>query len=428
MPEQRFCSKCKKTMAEVNFYTNKDGSKCELCKSCLTMHMNMYEEETFLWALEMFDVPYIPEEWKKTREKEFEKAYFKVQSSGASDPQTAAYNMTKGNQVVFGKYLSKMKINQFKGYTWADTDRLKEKQKEDAEIYGTSEEKMNEKLEAMKLAYANGEISEAQYMTYMDINPEIVVEKSLEEKFLSEGPSSNAAAPAMDSAYPVNDHPFEVIELPDLGADLTEEDKKYLALKWGRLYTAEDWVSLEATYKDYENSFDIHNADLEKGLIQLCKLDLKLNQAIDAGDFDSYTKLSRSYDALRKSLKFTEAQNKEEKAGDFDSVGAIVAFAERAKGSIPIWNIEAPQDVIDVIMEDNRKYIRTLWENDTHLAQQIEDFMEKIEIQRQQKEDAKRAKEMGLDEVPIEDKDYEEFYKSLEEQKAEDAELIEEEE
>ena len=44
---------------------------------------------------------------------------------------------------------------------------------------------------------------------------------------------------------------------------------------------------------------------------------------MDSGDFDSYAKLYRSYDALRKSLKFTEAQNKEDKAGEFDAVGAI---------------------------------------------------------------------------------------------------------
>ena len=163
-------------------------------------------------------------------------------------------------------------------------------------------------------------------------------------------------------------------------------------------------------------------------LIQLCKLDLKLNQAMDSGDFDSYAKLYRSYDALRKSLKFTEAQNKEDKAGEFDAVGAIVAFAEKEGGFIPEWEIEAPRDIIDVILEDNRKYIRTLWENDTHLAQQIEEFMEKIEIQRQQKEDAKRAKEMGLDEVPIEDEDYKEYYNQLEKQRNADLELIGEEE
>jgi phage FluMu protein Com len=42
------CAKCGKTMALTQFYTYKDGSKCELCKACLTMHINTYEPETFM--------------------------------------------------------------------------------------------------------------------------------------------------------------------------------------------------------------------------------------------------------------------------------------------------------------------------------------------------------------------------------------------
>ena len=84
MPEQLFCQKCRRTMSDVKFYTYKDGSKCELCKNCLTMFMNMYEEDTYLWALEKFDVPYLPTEWQKTRQKEFDKAFTKVAASGAA--------------------------------------------------------------------------------------------------------------------------------------------------------------------------------------------------------------------------------------------------------------------------------------------------------------------------------------------------------
>ena len=35
------------------------------------------------------------------------------------------------------------------------------------------------------------------------------------------------------SPYPSNDNPFVQVDLPDVGADLTEEDKVYLATKWG---------------------------------------------------------------------------------------------------------------------------------------------------------------------------------------------------
>lgn len=415
-------------MAEVNFYTMKDGKKCELCKKCLTMHMDMYDEDTYLWALEMADVPYIPVEWKKVREKEFDKALLKAQQAGAKDPQAAAYNMTKGNSVVFGKYLSKMKINQWRKYTWADTDSLRAKEKEDENNLGIGEEEMAEKLKNIKEAYEKGEISETQYMTYVGTS-EVRQETSTEEKFLQGGDGESLTArllaeraeeaKAATMAVPT----FEDVDLPDLTADLTQEDKVYLALKWGRLYTPADWVALETTYKKYEESFDIHNADLEKGLIQLSKLDLKLNTALDSGDYESYSRLSRSYDALRKSMKFTEAQVKEEKAKDFDSIGSIVAFAEQCGGAIPEWTIDAPKDVIDTIIEDNRSYLRTLWHEDAHLAQEIEDFMARAEAARQRREDLEEAKAAGTV-VEVDDEDYKKYLNQIHGEEEQDSKVI----
>jgi hypothetical protein len=76
----------------------------------------------------------------------------------------------------------------------------------------------------MKIAYENGEISEAQYQTYAEIHaPEPVA-----------APSQSSAGDA-NSPYPVNS-PFEEVPLADIGADLTDEDKVYLAMKWGQLY------------------------------------------------------------------------------------------------------------------------------------------------------------------------------------------------
>ena len=200
-------------MSDVNFYTYKDSTKCELCKNCLTMFMNMYEEDTYLWALEKFDVPYLPTEWQKTRQKEFDKAFTKVAASGAADPKQAAYNMTKGNGVVFGKYLSKMKIKQWMKYSWADSERLQAEMEEKAKLYGTPEDVMNEKIENIKKAFENGEISEAQYQTYMTINVD-EAQPTLEEQFLAEGPSAQVTPiTGGNSPYPVNDNPFEKVNI-----------------------------------------------------------------------------------------------------------------------------------------------------------------------------------------------------------------------
>ena len=396
MAEQRFCSKCRKTMADTNFYTYKDGTKCELCKACLTMHINNFEPDTFLWLLEKFDVPYIPAEWNILRDRAYAKDPYKM--NGMS---------------VFGKYLSKMKLKQWKNFTWADTERLQAEAEEKAKLYGQPQEIAKEKLAEMEEAYKNGEITEAQWMTYKEI-------KAPKPEFqVISGNTVTTAGPG-GSPYPVNDNPFEQVDVPDVGNDLTEEDKVYLAMKWGRLYSSSDWVYLEQKYNDFMNSFDIQGAARIDTLIQICKLSLKMNQALDTGDYDTYAKLSRAYDTLMKSAKFTEAQNKDGDSSEFDSVGAIVAFCEKEGGFIPEYKIEASRDIIDTIIEDNKTYLQTLIHNDTNLSQQIEQFLKKKEIAEEQKRDRQKAKEEGKDVVEISDKDYADFYAAVQADKDQD--------
>lgn len=383
-------------MADTNFYTYKDGTKCELCKACLTLHINNFEPDTFLWLLEKFDVPYIPAEWNILRDRAYAKDPYKM--NGMS---------------VFGKYLSKMKLKQWKNFTWADTERLQAEAEEKAKLYGQPQEIAEEQLAEMEEAYHNGEITEAQWLTYKEM-------KAPEPEFkVVQGGTITTAGPG-GGIYPVNDNPFEQVDVPDVGNDLTEEDKVYLAMKWGRLYSSSDWVYLEQKYNDFMNSFDIQGAARIDTLIQICKLSLKMNQALDTGDYDTYAKLSRAYDTLMKSAKFTEAQNKDGDSSEFDSVGAIVAFCEKEGGFIPEYKIEAPKDIIDTIIEDNKTYLQTLIHNDTNLSQQIEQFLKKKEIAEEQKRDRQKAKEEGKDVVEISDKDYADFYAAVQADKDQD--------
>ena len=400
---QVYCSKCRKTMASTNFYTYKDGSKCELCKSCLTMHINNFDESTYLWLLEKFDLPYLPWEWNVLRDRAYQKDPYKM--NGMS---------------VFGKYLSKMKLKQYvdpvtkKSYGWADSSMLQEKHDAQAKLYGQPEEIAMQQMAEMEEAYRNGEITEAQWMTYKEL-------KAPEPEFqVINGTTITTAGPG-GGVYPVNDNPFEKVDVPDVGNDLTEEDKIYLAMKWGRLYSASDWVYLEQKYNDFMNSFDIQGAARIDTLIQICKLSLKMNQALDTGDYDTYAKLSRAYDTMMKSAKFTEAQNKDGDSNEFDSVGAIVAFCEKEGGFIPEYQIDAPRDIIDTIIDDNKTYLQTLIHNDTNLSQQIEQFLKKKEIAEEQKRDRQKAKEEGKDVVEISDKDYADFYAAVQSDVEQDA-------
>ena len=103
------CERCGKRIAQINFYTYKDGSKCEICKPCLTAHIDNFDPNTFEWILEKMDVPYIPTEWNVLRDKAFAKDPYKM--NGMS---------------VIGKYLAKMKLKQWSKYGYADTKKIQE--------------------------------------------------------------------------------------------------------------------------------------------------------------------------------------------------------------------------------------------------------------------------------------------------------------
>jgi hypothetical protein len=384
---QRYCSKCKRTLSATNFYRLKDGTKSDLCKSCETMHVNNFEPDTFTWLLEKYDVPYAPTVWNILRDRAYKKDPYKM--NGMS---------------VFGKYLSTMKLKQWKKYTYADTELVQEQEKIKAQKYGQPQEIIEQKIAQMKEAYARGEISEAQYQTYVG-----------QEEESQPQPLSPRGDPTTGKIYPENDNPFEKIDLPDPGADLTEEDKIYLATKWGRLYSAADWVFLEKTWEDYNKSFDLHNADLINGTKQLCKLELKGNQALDTGDIESYSKIARASDSLRKSLKFTEAQRKEAKEEDFGCYGQIVAFAEKnnPEDFIRPIDLSIERDIVDKDIQNIKNYTKTLIEDDPAVFKMIEQYIQKRENLAQQEAD-QAAAEDGI--VQISDEDLKEYNQSIEEQ------------
>jgi len=395
MAETRYCPKCRKTMAESNFYTYKNKEKAELCKACMTMHINNYDPNTFLWLLEKFDVPWIEPEWNILRDRAYQK-----------DP-----NKMNGMS-VFGKYLSKMKLKQWNQYGWADTERLKALADERRMAAGNGQAEITEdKIAAMKEAMERGEISEAQFQTYALINePE---PPSYEDQ-------KNAGG---DSPYPTNGE-FAQVDLPDVGAELTEDDKIYLALKWGRLYRLDEWVELEKKYEEFMNSFDIQGAARIDTLKMICKTSLKMNQAIDAGDVDSYQKLSRVYDAMLKSARFTEAQIKKDGESDFiNSIGEMVAYCEEHGGQIPKYEIKVDRDIADTVLRDNKEYLSTLVKEDKALAQEIEVYLRNKEISEQMKRDREEARALGVDHLELKEEDYQEYSDMIEEQKEKDKQI-----
>lgn len=141
-----------------------------------------------------------------------------------------------------------------------------------------------------------------------------------------------------------------------------------------------------------------------------------MNQALDAGDLDGYQKLSRVYESLRKSAKFTAAQNKEQKSDVVDSVGELVAMCEK-EGFIPRFATDIPQDKIDFTLQDMNKYLHSLVTEDLGFGQQIELALKRIELQKQ-------IEQEDTSDVELEDKDIIEHLEDIEEQKQQDAQTL----
>lgn len=341
MPETKerktfYCSKCNKTMDEKQFYRSNNLEKypygvLNQCKKCITMHVNNWEPETYLWILQEADVPYIPDEWDS------------LMRSYAKD-RSKVTGMT-----IIGRYLSKMQLKQFKDFRWKDTEFLQDMK--------------NKKIEETmkKQGYAATAIAEAIEKASFSIP-----EEELAEPQYIETPT-----------YQESD-PFEQDDDTFLGDfNLTDEDRVYLRLKWGK-YRDEEWVQLEQLYNDMMNSYDIQTAGHIDTLKMVCKTSLKANQLIDLGDIDGAQKVVKMYDTLMKSGKFTAAQNKAESGEYVDCVCDIVTICE-TEGFIPRFYIDKPNDKVDRTLQDIQTYTHQLIMEETNLGNLIEKALKQIE-------------------------------------------------
>ena len=389
MAGQHFCKKCGKTMNDSEFYTSKNvekyppDGKMDICKKCLTMHVDNWDPETYKWILQEIDVPYIKEEWDALLEK-----YGK-------DPKKVT------GLTIIGRYLSKMKLKQWSQYSWADTESLEEKQR-------------MRKINQMK----------AQGMTGEEIETELATDRTPPKPKILTEPQEAVGTPEYYDPSEADD---------DFSDELTEEDKVMLRLKWGRGYRPEEWVRLEQLYNDMMASYDIQGAGMKDTLIMICKTSLKSNQLLDCGDVDGAQKMIKMYDSLMKSAKLTAAQNKAESGEFVDSISELVTICER-EGFIPRYYTDGPMDKVDKVLQDLQHYTYSLVTEEMNLGNMIDASVRAIA---QDKEREAKIDVDGGDEEDNEiydypedkvltDADYEEFEEMKQQEAEKDKEYLRE--
>ena len=358
MAESFYCEKCNRTMNADQFYGSNNTDKypegkLHKCKKCTTMHVDNFNPDSYLWILQECDVPYVPEEWNKLLA-----SYGKDRSK------------LTGTTIV-GRYLSKMKLKQFRDYRWKDTEFLQEvankKIEETMKRQGYEAAEIAQALATASVPIPQGEI---EIPVYKDTN---------DNPFLSSGDDYFAEQSG---------------GADDFVDDLTEEDRTYLRLKWGKTYKPEEWIRLEQLYEEMMASYDVQGAGHIDTLKLVCKTSLKANQLIDIGDIEGFQKMSKVYDSLMKSGKFTAAQNKAESGEFIDSIGELVALCER-EGFIPRYYIDEPNDKVDRTLQDLQSYTRDLINEETNLSAMIEHALR--EIEKDKENDSKLESDDGTD-------------------------------
>ena len=375
-----YCKNCNSTKSADNFYLSNNlekypEGKVDLCKKCMTLHVDNWDPQTYLWILQEIDVPYIPEEWNKLL-------------ANYGKDRSKVTGLT-----ILGRYLSKMKLKQYRDFRWNDTDHLQE----------LANNKIDQTMK--RQGYGAVEIAEAINKATFTLPEEIVA------------PPPEALKSEEESYGPVEDY-FDDGATDALVAELTEEDRLYLRLKWGKAYKPDEWIELEKLYQEMMESYDIQTAAHKDTLKLICKTSLKANQLIDMGDIEGYQKMSKVYDTLMKSGKFTAQQNKDANGEYVDSVSELVALCER-DAFIPRYYTDTPQDKVDRVIQDLQDYTRNLVLEELHLGPLIEkairnnmaeadkddddddeDYDEESELERSLYED---------DDTIIEDEDYSEY-------------------
>lgn len=316
-----FCPQCRKTMDEKNFFKTRRTDKhpsgfLPECKTCISLKVDDGDLMTFLPILKEIDVPYIPAKWREL-----------VQKKPAGGPS------------IIGKYVSMMRMNQYKKYYWADTENLVE-QERTALIAAFKQDDLTESEAELRADQAQtlGDIQGSQMKTMTNVPP----------------------AAAIYGLTP---------ETSKFG--LTQEEIDDLKLRWGEDYTEDQYQQLEQLFTDMQEAYIIQDPIAISNAKMICKLTVKMNRFLDIDDVESSSKISRQLDTFIKTANLAPVQQKDRQQTTF-AISQLAFLVEREGGFIPEFYIEQPNDKIDQILADMQTYTEHLVHGEPNIAEMVE--------------------------------------------------------
>lgn len=267
------------------------------------------DPSTFLPILKEINVPYIPSAWRELLVKK--------------DPKSPS---------IIGKYVSKMRLNQYKRYSWADSEELTKKETE--ALLEAVRQKTNNESEAQ---------SEVDNMLNFTDIPSQKAPMNVDD-----GPSMSAGM-------------YQLIGLtPETSKyHLTQKEIDELKVTWGRDYSEDDYMALEQQFHDMQSSYVINDPIAISNAKIICKMTLKMNKFLDIDDVESVSKISRQLDLFIKSANLAPVQQKDRQSSTF-AISQLAFMIEKEGGFIPQWDTSEPIDNIDMILKDMQDYTNSL--------------------------------------------------------------------
>lgn len=267
------------------------------------------DPSTFLPILKEINVPYIPSAWRELLVKK--------------DPKSPS---------IIGKYVSKMRLNQYKRYSWADSEELTKKETE--ALLEAVRQKTNNESEAQ---------SEVDNMLNFTDIPSQKAPMNVDD-----GPSMSAGM-------------YQLIGLtPETSKyHLTQKEIDELKVTWGRDYSEDDYMALEQQFHDMQSSYVINDPIAISNAKIICKMTLKMNKFLDIDDVESVSKISRQLDLFIKSANLAPVQQKDRQSSTF-AISQLAFMIEKEGGFIPQWDTSEPMDNIDMILKDMQDYTNSL--------------------------------------------------------------------